>query len=616
MSVVELRELGSLESVPSPQSDDPFQSTAASATATNGNSSRIVNDNDAMAASIAGTAASPSSEAVADALTRTMSSLLERRAALESRELDLLLKSVQQTGDAALAATVTQQLEEISQERSRLDVIKAACDRQRMRLLGLVSLPSASSASLRNAPDHDENIFDVEGTSLGLIVFSVLMVVFYYVFADYAAFVSSSQLSYVSSNTDAPYTFYLSICIMILVGFAYLMSCLRRYGYSALGFTLLIMALCMCWATLNIGFWKQLWLQQGQTSGTASSRTFTKIPLDIDAMIQGIFGSASVLIAFGAVIGVMSPLQLIVMCFAQCIGYGINFYIYYYQLMAHDSGGSATIHTFGAAFGLTISLLTWKGVKPDTSTRYNGDMFGMLGTMFLWVFWPSFNAYPSSFQQRAIINTVLSLFGSTSGSFAGSKMMMKNRFNMLAVINSTVSGGVVMGVCCEYVIDPGSALLIGFLTGLISVAGYAYLTPFLERKIGLHDCLGITNLHFIPGVLGCLAGVVATGAGTNSGSGSTAYPPSDYSLLFPRGSSQPGYQFAGLATSIAMGMICGAVTSLVMRFCLPKSQQTMPEERFLDTAHWEVPSGSVDAEFEMMELAPLLVQNAKQFKVR
>jgi ammonia channel protein AmtB len=56
--------------------------------------------------------------------------------------------------------------------------------------------------------------------------------------------------------------------------------------------------------------------------------------------------------------------------------------------------------------------------------------------------------------------------------------------------------------------EPAGALAIGTFAGLVSVAGYVYLTPLLQRHIGLLDTCGIHNLHGMPGVIGAVASAI------------------------------------------------------------------------------------------------------------
>jgi len=71
-----------------------------------------------------------------------------------------------------------------------------------------------------------------------------------------------------------------------------------------------------------------------------------------------------------------------------------------------------------------------------------------LGTVFLWLFWPSFNSasLTGDVQQRAIINTILSISASCVIAFATSALTSKNnKFSMMHIQNSTLSGGVAIG---------------------------------------------------------------------------------------------------------------------------------------------------------------------------
>ena len=58
-------------------------------------------------------------------------------------------------------------------------------------------------------------------------------------------------------------------------------------------------------------------------------------------------------------------------------------------------------------------------------TRYTSDLLSLLGTVILWVFWPSFNALLASgaARHRAVINTYLSLMSSTVTTFVVSGIL-------------------------------------------------------------------------------------------------------------------------------------------------------------------------------------------------
>ena len=57
-------------------------------------------------------------------------------------------------------------------------------------------------------------------------------------------------------------------------------------------------------------------------------------------------------------------------------------------------GGSTGIHAFGAYAGLTASFILGRKQIPSVilPTSYTAYIFPFIGTFFLWMFWPSFNA--------------------------------------------------------------------------------------------------------------------------------------------------------------------------------------------------------------------------------
>jgi ammonium transporter Rh len=117
----------------------------------------------------------------------------------------------------------------------------------------------------------------------------------------------------------------------------------------------------------------------------------------------------------------------------------------------------------------------------ECACSYHSDVFSIVGTLFLWIFWPSFNgALAGDAQQRAVINTVLSLVGSAMGGFLGSQNLRGGRFHMEDLQNATLAGGVAIGSAANFALPPVVAAMVGFAAGILSVCGYAKLQSWLE----------------------------------------------------------------------------------------------------------------------------------------
>lgn len=107
-----------------------------------------------------------------------------------------------------------------------------------------------------------------------------------------------------------------------------------------------------------------------------------------------------------------------------------------------DIGGSMVIHSFGAVFGVVLAKLMSPsraiGHKKAESS-YISDLTSFIGTVFLWMYWPSFNAGPSPIdsvsQTRAFVNTILSLSGSCMITFVISIFTRTDdkKFNMVDI---------------------------------------------------------------------------------------------------------------------------------------------------------------------------------------
>ncbi len=142
------------------------------------------------------------------------------------------------------------------------------------------------------------------------------------------------------------------------------------------------------------------------------------------------------------------------------------------------------IHTFGAYFGLGVSWILSKRVKPTSKAESNtlSNTLAMIGTLFLWIYWPSFNyavSAQNNYEQTIIVsNTIYSLTGSCISTFAMSALLGKHLL-MEDILNASLAGGVVIGAASGILYYTGVSLGIGIMIGIVSTLGFHYLTPLL-----------------------------------------------------------------------------------------------------------------------------------------
>lgn len=109
------------------------------------------------------------------------------------------------------------------------------------------------------------------------------------------------------------------------------------------------------------------------------------------------FAAGAVLISFGAILGKCSIFQLWVMATFEVFFYCINEAVVIEILKIYDIGGSIVIHTFGAFFGLSVTLFYQSEEAIADKSKLNAgnylsNLVSMVGTLFLFAYWPSFNA--------------------------------------------------------------------------------------------------------------------------------------------------------------------------------------------------------------------------------
>uniref|UniRef100_A0A670YDQ4 Rh family C glycoprotein n=1 Tax=Pseudonaja textilis TaxID=8673 RepID=A0A670YDQ4_PSETE len=424
------------------------------------------------------------------------------------------------------------------------------------------------------------------------LLWEVAMIILFGIFvrfnpeADVADWEKEKQQRNVSDIENEFYFRYPSfqdVHVMIFVGFGFLMTFLQRYGFGAVGFNFLLAAFGIQWALLMQG-----WLHTFEHG---------KILIGVESLINADFCVGSVCIAFGAILGKVSPVQLLIMTLFQVTLFSINEYILLDLLHVKDAGGSMTIHTFGAYFGLTVTSILYRPNLEQTKDKqesvYHSDLFAMIGTLFLWMYWPSFNSAISNHgdaQHRAAINTYCSLAACVLTSVAFSSLLQKKgRLNMVHIQNATLAGGVAVGTSAEMMLTPYGALIVGFICGIVTTIGYVYITPFLDTRLHIQDTCGIHNLHGMPGLIGGIVGAVTAAAATETVYGKKGLInmfdfTGEYRDRTP--SIQGGFQAAGIAVSLAMAFVGGSIVGGILK--LPFFGDPTDENCFEDNVYWEV----------------------------
>ena len=288
------------------------------------------------------------------------------------------------------------------------------------------------------------------------------------------------------------------ILAMLLLGFGFLMVVVRGHGYSSITATLLAVSTAIPVYMLIKSF---------MVEGSA---------LSIDAFMWAEFAAASLLIAIGAPLGRLTMDQYLLMGALFIPVYLFNEWLILESGMFtgfQDTGGSVVIHAFGAYFGLGLVATTAKKFEngPSCESDSVSNQFSLLGSLVLWVFWPSFTSAVASPERVVLtaINTVFALAGATLATYICSKLI-RGKVDIEDIANASLAGGVAIGSTCD-IANPGMSMLIGIAAGILSTVGYSIIAPKVQKLIRGADTCGVHNLHGMPGLLGGLSAIIITG---------------------------------------------------------------------------------------------------------
>lgn len=217
----------------------------------------------------------------------------------------------------------------------------------------------------------------------------------------------------------------------------------------------------------------------------------------------------------------------------------------------------------------------------------------MIGTLFLFCFWPSFNAGAAygDGRLRAIVNTYISISASVILTFTISAIVGKGKNEIIHIQNATLAGGVAIGAMADKNVGLFGAMIVGSIAGAISTLGYKYLLELLKR-FRIHDTCGVHNLHGMPGLISGLGTIVLSAMPSRSLYTENLGPKCLGGGVERTARQQAGYQCAGLVLTLGMAIVGGLLTGIFLR--LPIFASPANDSYFDDSLNWHVPKDFVE----------------------
>ncbi|KAL6033918.1 hypothetical protein STEG23_007193 [Scotinomys teguina] len=329
------------------------------------------------------------------------------------------------------------------------------------------------------------------------------------------------------------------LTLMAALGFGFLSSSLRRHSWSSVAFNLFMLALGVQGSILLDHFLS--WTSQKDVFNLLSIRKAT-------------MSTMPVLISAGAVLGKANLVQLAVMVLMETAAFGATRFADKMIFNVEDHTIMMQGHVFGAYFGLFVAWLLSRSLprrvdeKAQTEkvqVAIGSSLFAMLGTLFLWIFWPSFNSalVELTDKKNAVFNTYYALAASAVTATSMSALSHpQGKINMVHMHNAVLAGGVAVGAPCSLTPSPWIAMVLGLTAGLMSIGGAKCLPVCLNQKLQIQNPGGIHYTFGLPGLLGAVTYILLK----------TRYSMFNVNQLI--------LDFGALSFALAMGMASGLLT--------------------------------------------------------
>lgn len=273
------------------------------------------------------------------------------------------------------------------------------------------------------------------------------------------------------------------------------------------------------WFSFNLEGWNMFWFTPGNADVTAgyASGGYTYWT---DFLFQAMFAATAATIVSGAI---AERVKLWAYLIFTLVYVGMVYPIIgswqwgggaLKAMGFYDFAGSTLVHSVGGWGALAGVIL----VGPRIGKYVNGQTvnkpavsvpLAVIGAFLLWLGWFGFNGGSVLSANPALVSLVLvtTSLGACAGGIGGlfTSYFAFKRLDLGMVLNGILAGLVGITAGAD-VINPGSALFIGLVAGILVV-----LSSVLLDKLKLDDVVGAVSVHLTCGVWGTLAvGIFST----------------------------------------------------------------------------------------------------------
>mmetsp|Transcript_6290 Transcript_6290/g.22401 ORF Transcript_6290/g.22401 Transcript_6290/m.22401 type:complete len:499 (-) Transcript_6290:1141-2637(-) len=330
---------------------------------------------------------------------------------------------------------------------------------------------------------------------------------------------------------DMPFMFDLNMYTFL--GMCLTMTFLRKYAYTSLTMSFLMSCLAQEWCSLLLQWIDASYCESLKTkfalvgcpysknpsltqfenyqrtractcSGLSSINGLPPLALQISDFLKGQYGVVAVLVSYGALLGKVNPQQMMLIVVINVGAYcGNKFLSVDYRGGVDNTGSLYTTHIFGAAYGIGCAIVvSGKGLSknPDNSSRYQSNNYAILGSLFMFVTFPSFNSYwaPASLRVFVATNTFAAMMAGGMFNFIWANLVYPEGPTVMHLQDGVLAAGVAASTPACMFIDPVFMMLVGAGGTLLATLSFHYLQPIIADQ----DTQGIASLHLIPGLWG------------------------------------------------------------------------------------------------------------------